>query len=64
MAMDDIAALGMIVISGEVADNLDLVIRDREKHGIGTAGLSLAIFAMTDAAHLEVSLNRVAYRAA
>jgi hypothetical protein len=54
----------MIVIGGQVAIDLDLVIRHREEYGIGTSRLSLAIFAMTDAAHLQLSLDRVAYRAA
>ena len=64
MAVDNIAAVGMVFIGGEIAADLDLTIRYREQHGIGTTRLPLAVFAMTDAAHLQIALNLLAYCAA
>jgi hypothetical protein len=61
MAVDDIAALCMVFISGEVTADHNLVICHRKKHGIGTARLPLAVFAMADTAHLQVAFDRIVH---
>ena len=64
MAIDNIAAIAVIFVGGEVTAEFNIIVGHTEQHRIGTTGLALAVFAMTDPAHLQFAFYFIADSAA